>query len=255
MLRGPVVKIAGGLLAAALLAAACGGEADPTPTPTALAELPPPESFGAAPAPEGVQIIPRTTEFPEPAGEGAPPTSRWSAGLRRCPRSDSGPGARVRGAARGRRRCRRPGAVPQDSPRRHDGGQHPGARERHNDEQGQLRGQGARGDVRRPRGRRDNLRRIRGQHPDGLVHAGGGRAERHRPARRPVDRIDLPWREPDACDRGGVRERWRRACGDPGVPGAGTGRHSAERDRLRRVQADRRRAGRSRRPGPVRRGP
>ena len=72
MLRGPVVKIAGGLLAAALLAAACGGEADPTPTPTALAELPPPESFGAAPAPEGVQIIPRTTEFPEPAGEGAP---------------------------------------------------------------------------------------------------------------------------------------------------------------------------------------
>ena len=72
MLRGPVVKIAGGLLAAALLAAACGGEAEPTPTPTALAELPPPESFGAAPAPEGVQIIPRTTEFPEPAGEGAP---------------------------------------------------------------------------------------------------------------------------------------------------------------------------------------
>ena len=176
-------------------------------------------------------------------------------GLRRCPRSDSRPGARVRGPARGRRHCRRTRAVPQDPPRQHDGRAHSGAPERHNDEQGQLRGQGARGDVRRPRGRRDDLRRIRGQHPDGLVHAGGGRAERHRPARRPVDRIDLPWREPDACDRGGVRERWRRACGDPGVPGAGTGRHSAERDRLRRVQADRRRDSRPRGPGPVRRGP
>ena len=245
MQRGSIMKAIGALLVVTLLAAACGGgEAEPTPTPTALAALPPPESFGAAPAPEGVQIIPRTTEFPEAGRRGrSHRLLDGRPGLRRCPRSDSGPGARVRGPARGRRPCRCPGAVPQDSPRRHDGGQHPGAPERHNDEQGQLRGQGARGDVRRPRGRRDDLRRIRGQHPDGLVHAGGGRAERHRPARRPVDRIDFPWREPDACDRGGVRERWRRACGDPGVPGAGTGRHSAERDRLRRVQAGRRRAG------------
>ena len=63
-----------GLLALALLSAACGGEAEPTPTPTALPALPPPQAFGAAPAPapEGVQILPRTTEFPEPASEGAP---------------------------------------------------------------------------------------------------------------------------------------------------------------------------------------
>ena len=72
MLRTPAVKIAGVFLAVTLLAAACGGEAEPTPTPTPLAELPPPESFGAAPVPEGVQIIPRTTEFPDAAGEGAP---------------------------------------------------------------------------------------------------------------------------------------------------------------------------------------
>ena len=72
MQRATVVKIVPVLLAAAVFAAACGGETEPTPTPTALAALPPPESFGAAPAPAGVQIIPRTTEFPEPAGEGAP---------------------------------------------------------------------------------------------------------------------------------------------------------------------------------------
>ena len=73
MQRGSIMKAIGALLVVTLLAAACGGgEAEPTPTPTALAALPPPESFGAAPAPEGVQIIPRTTEFPEPAGEGAP---------------------------------------------------------------------------------------------------------------------------------------------------------------------------------------
>ena len=74
MQRAAIVKIVPVLLAAALLAAACGGEAEPTPTPTALAALPPPESFGAAPAPapEGVRIIPRTTEFPEPVSEGAP---------------------------------------------------------------------------------------------------------------------------------------------------------------------------------------
>ena len=69
-----------GLLALAIFAAACGGEAEPAPTPTPLAVMPAPESFGAAPAeargavpaPEGVQIIPRTTEFPEPASEGPP---------------------------------------------------------------------------------------------------------------------------------------------------------------------------------------
>lgn len=69
-------------MALALVASACGGEAEPTPVPTPLAAMPNPESFGAAPAPadprgavpapEGVQIIPRTTEFPEPASEGAP---------------------------------------------------------------------------------------------------------------------------------------------------------------------------------------
>ena len=124
MQRGSIMKAIGALLVVTLLAAACGGgEAEPTPTPTALAALPPPESFGAAPAPEGVQIIPRTTEFPEPAGEGAPTDySVVGPGLRRCPRPDSGPGARVRGPARGRRHCRRTRAVPQDPPRQHDGG-------------------------------------------------------------------------------------------------------------------------------------
>ena len=64
------------VLVPAILAAACGEEAESASTPTALAELPPPEAFGAIPAPKGARILQETTELMEPSSE--PPPSDYS---------------------------------------------------------------------------------------------------------------------------------------------------------------------------------